>query len=73
MSNKVATKLSAMSTQFLDGISNTADSIKDAIGSQFGAGNVNKDVANTQEIIKKSPFETKSTTQEKLKRNREKY
>jgi len=69
MSNKVATKLSAMSTQFLDGISNTADSIKDAIGSQFGAGNVNKDVANTQEIIKKSPFETKSTTQEKLKRN----
>ena len=69
MSNKVATKLSALSTQFLDNVSNTADSIKDAIGSQFGAGNVNKDVANTQEIIKKSPFETKSTTQEKLKRN----
>ena len=69
MSNKVATKLNALKSDFLSGISNTADAIGDAIGSQFGNSNANKDVANSKEIVEKSPFETKSTTQEKLKRN----
>ena len=69
MSNKVATKLNALKSDFLSGISDTANAIEDAIKSNFAPDGANKASADTKAIINKSPFETKDTTQEELKRN----
>ena len=61
MLNKVSTKLSSLTTPFLNDVKSAAKTIGGAVSSNFGASNSDAKVAKA--IVNKSPFETKDSYQ----------
>jgi len=68
MFNKVATKLSRLTTPFLNDVKSGVNAIGKSIEAGF-ANPSNNDAKVAKAIVNKSPFETKDTQQEALKRN----